>query len=82
MARLKDTGDGYDVATTQDKLKRAYNLNVIADTTNAAKESVNGLLIGAIVGTVGAYFLKHNIYYGAAFGALVGGIVGFSSSKV
>ncbi len=81
--RLKDTGgEALDVTDSQKKLDKYYNLNLVTDTANAAKESVNGVLFGAITGLVGAYFLKQNIYWGAAFGALVGGVVGYSAGKV
>lgn len=83
--RLKDTGDGkevFDATATQKKLDKYYNLNIVGDTANAAKESVNGILIGAVTGLVASYFLKKNVYWGAAFGALVGGLVGYSATKV
>lgn len=72
----------FDGTKTQKKLDKYYSLNIVSDTANAAKESVNGVLIGAVTGLVGAYFLQKNIYWGAAFGGLVGGLLGYSAAKV
>ncbi len=86
--RLNDVGkEGNDTKTVdatgiKESLVKSYNLNLVDDATAAAKESVNGILIGAVTGLVGAYFFKKNIYWGAAFGAAVGGLLGFSSAKV
>ena len=82
--RLNDSGsekETLDVSSTKEKLDKAYNLNLVDDAAKAAQESVNGILVGAVAGLVGAYFFKQNIYWGAAFGAAVGGLVGFSSVK-
>lgn len=70
-----------DVTATQKKLDKAYNLNLVTDTANMAKSSIDGLLYGAIGGLVCFYFLKKNIYWGAAFGALVGGVLGHASHQ-
>ena len=67
--RLKDTGEtAFDGTKTQKKLDKYYSLNIVSDTASAAKESVNGVLMGAVTGLVGAYFLKQPIYWGAAVG--------------
>ncbi len=70
-----------DVTGTQKQLDKAYNLNLITDSANMASHSVNGILYGAVIGLVSTYFLKKNIYYGAAFGALVGGVLGYASHQ-
>ena len=70
-----------DATNTQKKLDKAYNLNLIADASGMAANSVNGIFYGAALGLVSTYFLKKNIYYGAAFGALVGGILGYASHQ-
>ena len=70
-----------DVTGTQKQLDKAYNLNLVTDSANMASNSVNGILYGAVIGLVSTYFLKKNIYYGAAFGALVGGVLGYASHQ-
>jgi hypothetical protein len=83
MVRLKDIGEAdYDATKTQKKLDSIYSLNIVSDTAKAAQESTHGILIGAVAGLMGGYFLKKNIYWSAAFGALVGGVLGYSASKV
>jgi F0F1-type ATP synthase assembly protein I len=81
--RLNDVGEKpLDVTESKNKLDKAYNLNLVDDAAKAAQESVNGILIGSITGLVVAYYFKQNIYWGAAFGAAVCGLLGFSSAKI
>ena len=57
--RLNDSGsekETLDVSSTKEKLDKAYNLNLVDDAAKAAQESVNGILVGAVAGLVGAYF--------------------------
>ncbi len=84
MMRLKDMEKETTLDGTKNKkeLDKVYSLNIVSDTANAAKESVNGILIGAVTGLISGYFLKKNIYWSAAFGGLVGGLVGYSAAKV
>jgi hypothetical protein len=59
----------------QFKLKRATNLDLYKQISFKARQGVNGLMIGSVVGVVGFWLLNKPVFWGAVLGGVTGGLI-------